>query len=74
MKPVAILGLLLLVLGLAALAYQGFTYTSRETVLNLGPIHATADRDRTVIVPPVLGIGAVAGGVVLLIVGARKAA
>jgi hypothetical protein len=74
MKPAAILGLLLVVAGLAALAYQGFTYTSRETVLNLGPIHATADRDRTVILPPVLGIGAVAGGVVLLIVGARKAA
>jgi hypothetical protein len=68
------LGLLLLVVGLAALAYQGFTYTSRETVLNLGPIHATADRDKTVILPPILGGVAVAGGVVLLIAGVRKAA
>ena len=74
MKPVAILGVLLIVGGLAALAYQGFTYTSRETVLNVGPIHATADRDKTVALPPVIGIGAVAGGVVLLIVGGRKAA
>ncbi len=74
MKPVAILGVLLIVAGLAALAYQGFTYTSRETVLNVGPIHATADRDKTVSLPPIVGIGAVAGGVVLLIAGVRKAA
>jgi hypothetical protein len=74
MKPVAILGLLLIVAGLAALAYQGFTYTSRETVLDVGPIHATADRDKTVTLPPVLGIGVVTGGIVLLIAGVRKAA
>jgi hypothetical protein len=74
MKPAAILGVLLIVVGVAALAYQGFTYKSRETVLNLGPIHATADRDKTVILPPVIGIAAVAGGVVLLIAGGRKAA
>jgi hypothetical protein len=74
MKPAAILGLLLIVVGLAALAYQGFTYTSRETVLNLGPIHATADREKTVSLPPILGIVSVAGGVVLLIAGGRKAA
>ena len=74
MKPAAILGLLLIVAGLAALAYQGFTYTSRETVLDVGPIHATADRDKTVYLPPVVGIGAVVGGIVLLIAGTRKAA
>jgi hypothetical protein len=74
MRPIAILGLLLIVVGLASLAYQGFTYTSRETVLNVGPIHATADRDKTVNLPPILGIGVVAGGVVLLIAGVRKAA
>jgi hypothetical protein len=43
-------------------------------VLNVGPIHATADRDKTVALPPIIGIGAVAGGVVLLIAGVRKAA
>jgi hypothetical protein len=72
MKPIAILGLVLIVVGLAALAYQGVTYTRRETVLDIGPIHATADRQRTVPLPPVLGIVAVAGGVVLLIAGVRK--
>lgn len=72
MKPAAMLGLVLIVAGLAALVYQGFTYTTRETVLDIGPIHATADRQRTIPLPPIFGIAAVAGGVALLVVGARK--
>ena len=72
MKPIAIAGVLLIVLGLAALVYQGVTYTSRETVIDIGPITATADRQKTLPIPPVLGVLAVAGGVALLVVGARK--
>jgi hypothetical protein len=71
MKPLTLVGVLLIVLGVAALGYQGITYTSRETVVDAGPVQVTADRQRTVPLPPVLGIVAVAGGVVLLIVGAR---
>jgi len=65
-------GALLIVLGLVALVYQGINYTSRETVIDIGPVHASADRQRTLPLPPVLGIAAVAGGVVLLIAGVRK--
>jgi len=72
MKPVAILGVLLIVFGLAALAYQGFTYTRREKVIDLGPIQATAERERTVPLPPVVGIVAVAAGVALVVAGLRK--
>ena len=72
MKPIALLGIILIVLGLGALAYQGFTYTTRETVVDVGPIHATAEREKTVPLPPVVGITAVVGGVALLIVGIRK--
>jgi len=72
MKPIAIAGALLIVLGLAALVYQGITYTSRETVIDIGPVHATADRERTLPLPPVVGIVAVASGVALLVAGARK--
>ena len=72
MKPIAIAGVLLIVLGLAALVYQGVTYTSRETVIDIGPITATADRQKTLPIPPVVGILAVAGGVALLVAGARK--
>jgi uncharacterized membrane protein HdeD (DUF308 family) len=72
MKPIAAVGLVLIVLGVVALAYQGFTYTSRETVIDIGPLHATADREKTFPLPPVLGIVAIAGGVALLVAGMRK--
>jgi len=71
MKPVAIIGAVLIVLGLAALAYQGFTYTTRQTVVDIGPIHATADREKTVALPPVFGIVAVAAGAALMLGGSR---
>jgi uncharacterized membrane protein HdeD (DUF308 family) len=74
MKPVAILGVLLIVAGLVALAYQGITYTRREKVIDLGPIQATAERERTVPLSPVVGIVAVAAGVALVVVGVRKGA
>jgi hypothetical protein len=74
MKTMSVAGIVLIVLGLAALAYQGITYSSRETIVDLGPIHATAERERTIPLPPVLGVVAVAGGIVLLIAGARTRA
>ena len=72
MKTLTLLGIVLIALGLAALAYQGFTYTTRETVIDIGPIKATADREKTIPLPPILGIVAVAGGVALMIAGSRK--
>jgi drug/metabolite transporter (DMT)-like permease len=72
MKPMALAGIVLIVLGVAALVYQGFTYSSRETILDIGPLHASADRQKTVPLPPVLGAVAVAGGVLLLVAGLRK--
>jgi uncharacterized membrane protein HdeD (DUF308 family) len=74
MRPIAVIGVVLIVLGLVALVYQGITYTSRETVIDIGPLHATADREKTLPLPPVLGLVAVAGGVALLIAGGRKRA
>jgi hypothetical protein len=74
MRPIAVVGVVLIVLGLVALLYQGITYTTRETVIDVGPVHATADRQKTLPLPPLLGGAAVAGGVVLLIVGVRKRA
>jgi hypothetical protein len=67
-------GIVLIVLGVLALAYQGFTYTTRETVIDIGPITATADRERTFPLPPIIGIVAIAGGVALMFGGSRKGA
>jgi len=74
MKPIALTGIVLIVLGLAALVYGGINYTTRETVIDIGPLKATADRERTFPLPPVLGVVAVAGGIALLVAGARKRA
>ena len=74
LKPLAIVGVLLILVGVAALVYQSVTYTSRETVIDVGPVHATADRQRTLPLPPLVGIAAVAGGVALLVASRRKRA
>ena len=72
MKPIIWVGILLVVLGALALAYQGFTYTHQEKVLDLGPIHATAVKQERVSIPPILGGLALVGGIALLVVGGRK--
>ena len=74
MKPIAMLGIVLIVVGLAALVYQGVTYTSHETIVDIGPLHATADREKTLPISPVLGIAAVVGGTALLFAGMRARA
>ena len=72
MKPVSIVGVVLIVVGVLALVYQGITYTKRETVIDIGPEHATADRQKTIPLPPIVGTLALVGGVVLLVSGARR--
>jgi len=73
MKGIVLVGVLLVVLGVIALAYQGITYTKSEKVLDLGPLKAEIERQKTIPLPPVLGGLALAGGIVLLVVGARRA-
>ena len=72
MKATTIVGIVLIVLGVIALAYQGITYTKTEKVVDLGPLKVEAQREKTIPLPPVLGGVAVAAGVVLLIVGSRS--
>ena len=72
-NPITIVGIVLIVLGIVALAYQGITYTSRETIIDIGPIKATADTQKTIPLSPLLGGLALVGGVVLVVVGAKKA-
>ena len=72
MKPAFVVGVLLIVLGVVALAYQGFSYTKREKVIDIGPIEATAETKERVPLPPILGIVAVGAGVVLLVSGKKS--
>jgi hypothetical protein len=72
MKSAVLFGIVLVVLGGLVLAYQGFNYTRQEKVLDVGPIHATAEKHEHVSIPPLLGGLALVGGVVLLLIGLRK--
>ena len=71
MKPIMLMGIVLIVLGVVALAYQGITYTSREQLIDIGPIHATHETQKTIPLSPILGGVALAGGIVLVIIGIR---
>ena len=72
MKPVTLVGAVLIILGVLALAYQGITYTTREKVLDIGPLKASVDKQKSIPLPPIIGALALAGGVVLVFIGARK--
>ena len=72
MRPKIIIAIILIALGIAAFAYQGITYTTREKVVDLGPIQMTAEKTKTLPLPPIVGAIALVGGIVLLVVGSRK--
>ena len=65
------LGVILVVLGLFGLAWGGFTYTTTEKLVDIGPFHATREKTHAVPLPPILGAVALIGGVVLLVAGKK---
>ena len=65
-------GVILIVLGLCGLAWGGFNYTTREKVVDIGPIHATREETHNVPIPPIAGALALLGGIVLLVVGRKE--
>ena len=67
-----IVGLVLIVIGIVALALGGISYTKKEKVVDIGPIEATAERRETIPLPPVLGGLALVSGVALMIAGSRR--
>jgi uncharacterized membrane protein len=73
MKPAAIVGILLIILGVVGLAFGGFSFKHKEKVVDLGPIEASADKKESVPIPPILGGLAIVGGIVLLATSARRA-
>jgi hypothetical protein len=72
MKPILIISIILIGLGIAAFAYQGISYTTREKVVDLGPLQVTAEKTKTFPLPPIVGAIALVGGIVLLVTGIKK--
>ena len=67
-----LIGIVLIVIGVLALAYQGVTYTTHKKVLDIGPIQATTTEHKTIPLPPILGGLALVGGIVLLVAGRKE--
>ena len=66
-----LIGVLLIVFGVVALALGGIRYTTREKVLDIGPVQATTEKHHEIPLSPIVGIAAVVGGIAVLAVGAR---
>ena len=66
------LGMILIGLGLVGLAWGGFTYTTKEKVVDIGPIHATRDQTHNVPLPPIAGAVALIGGIAMVVTSKRQ--
>jgi hypothetical protein len=73
MKATMIIGIILLVVGLIGFAYQGITYTTREKVVDIGPIEATVEKEKRLPLPPILAGLALAAGIILIVAESRRA-
>jgi hypothetical protein len=73
MKTTTVFAVVLIAVGFLTLAYQGFTYTTREKVVDIGPVHVTTEKTKTLPLPPILGVVAVGAGVALMFLGRKKA-
>jgi len=74
MKPMMIIGIVLIVLGVAGLVFQGISYTTREKVVDIGSLQVTAEKQKTIPIPAIVGGLALAGGIAVVVVASRKSA
>ena len=72
-KALVFFGVILIAAGAMGLFYRAIPYTSRDVVIDVGPLKATAETSKTWPIPPILGGFAIAGGIILIVAGARKA-
>ena len=72
MKPAGIVGIFLIAIGIVALAYGGITYTKHEKIIDAGPLKISADREKTIPLPPILGGICLVGGIILVLAGSRN--
>ena len=72
MKPAIVIGIFLILLGIVALSHNRITYTTKEKIVEIGPLQATAEKEKSIPLPPMLGGLALVAGVGLIAVGYKK--
>jgi hypothetical protein len=71
MRSLIVIGVLLILFGICALAFQGFTFFTQERVVDAGPFKVDVQKPHTIVLHPIVGLAALAGGVVLVLAGSR---
>jgi len=72
MKPLMILGIVLIILGAIGLGVQGITYTTRENVVDIGALKVTADTQKTIPIPAIAGGVALVAGIAVVVLASKK--
>ena len=72
MNFITVMGILLTVIGVISLIYQGVPFTTREKVIEFGPVQAYREKKKTIPLPPIIGVLAIGGGILLILAGVRK--
>ena len=72
MNFITVMGILLTGIGVISLIYQGVPFTTREKVIKFGPIQAYREKNKTIPLPPIIGVLAIAGGILLIVAGVRR--
>jgi len=72
MKPAAYIAIALIVIGVLSFAYQGITYKTRDKTVDLGPLQITTEQTHTIPLPPVIGVFALVGGIVMLVINSKR--
>ena len=73
MRTTPLVAVILIAIGIVTFGYQGITYTTKETVVDIGPLKIDAEKTKTFPLPPIVGAVSLVGGIVLLVVGRKKA-
>jgi len=72
MRITTLIAIILIAIGIVAFGYQGITYTTKETVVDIGPLKIDAEKTKTLPLPPIVGAVSLVGGIVLLVIGRKK--
>lgn len=73
MRPfINVIGILLIIFGILTLGYQGITYTKREKIAQIGDLQVTANQEKTIYFPPIVGVLCLVGGIVIIVVNRLK--
>jgi hypothetical protein len=74
MKPLVVFGVMLIAIGIAGLVIDNISFTEKKVVIDAGPLKVTADQQRTIPIPSIAGVIAIAVGAGMIFFGRKPGA